>query len=333
MSPQLLRTFLQQVTSTQSPKRHQRIWQAGFTIVELLVSLVVSVLVLAATGQLIVRIMEVDQREAAYAAVQSEMQLSMDYIRRDLEDAVFVYTGQQLQDQLLGTPAYISTTDTPVLAFWKIRPAEECINQATAPVCVDANVNGLGNVTARGSVAVLVVYYWVENTTNVWEVDEFGQARIARIELDPFVGPRSDSPPSGVRGDYLAPDPSDFLSWPYGTTLATFNGSQSRKSALMAHIGHGDDAEPPAIITCPTGYEPSPAAEAGGPPSDNNAHYALYACVRPSGGTGDQDVLIYLQGSAEARAGGAYEPGTLQLENLETRVFTRGQFGRGPTRS
>ncbi len=314
--------------------------QSGFTLTELLVGLILSAIFLVATAGIVTGVMRADQREAAVTDVQGQLQNSLDYITRDLKDAVFVYTGQQLQDRLVdvyGIPQ--NSTDQPVLAFWKIRPSTEC-RLGGAAFCDGSNAlaasMGIGDVLSRGNILTLVVYYYQRNpATGTWDRDEFGPARITRMEVDPFVGSLNEAPRGLQNGVYVAPNTDDYTIWPPAAPAVSHNGTFNQRTALVAHVADINSAAHalPGVIDCTAaagpGYLPSPRDTAA--PAIRNAFYAFYACVRPvavATAAGGQDVVLFLQGDAAAKAAGAYEPTGINVSSLQTQVFTRGQFGR-----
>lgn len=307
--------------------------QRGFTLTELLVGLVTSSIFLAATAGIAVETIKQDRRESAKIATQGEVQLAMDYIRRDLQEAVFVYSGQEMQDQLI-TPGYVNANDTPVLAFWKIRAADECeiTSIAVTPPAVCTNDpagQGIGNLSLTGNMFVLVVYYWQDNTGNTtWPAEEFGPARISRLELDAF----NTTPALAQRLDYRSPQPPNYIDWPYVASLgampASFSAASSPRQVLTAFVDSNLANPAPASVTCPADYNPSTNTANGAAPSVDNAFYSIFACVyQQNAPTEAQDVILYLRGNGLARAGNIARASDSDFyPSLQTRVFARGNF-------
>lgn len=295
----------------------------GFTLTELLVGLVTSSIFLAATSGIIIEVMRQERRESAKIDTQNELQLALDYIRRDLQEAVFVYSGQELQDELIANNR-INTSDTPVLAFWKLSDADECEGSATAACTTDPGGQNIGNLALTGNKYVLIAYYWQTNVSSTtWSADQFGPARITRLELGPF---ESGGTPT-QRADYRAFDPLIPIGWPYESsygTLPAFNSTLSPRQVLTAFVDSNEVVPAPAAINCPAGYNPTP--NVSGAPSAANAYYAFFACV--SDQAKNQDVIVYLRGNGLARADGTASASDLALfPQLETTVFARGAFG------
>lgn len=305
--------------------------QRGFTLTELLVGLVTSSIFLAATGGIAVEVIKQERREGAKIATQGEMQLAMDYIRRDLQEAVFVYSGQQMQTQLIA-PGLVNANDTPVLAFWKIRAADVCEPTGLplpAECTTDPGGQGIGNLSLTGNMFVLVVYYWQDNAGNAtWPTDQFGPARISRLELDPFV----TVPALAQRLDYRAPQPPNYIDWPYTATAgampAPFSAASSPRQVLTAFVDSNLATPAPAAINCPAGYDPSTNTTNGAPPSAANGFYSIFACVFQQNAPSDaQDVILYLRGNGLARAPGVARASDSSFyPSLQTRIFARGNF-------
>ncbi|MDJ1184986.1 hormogonium polysaccharide secretion pseudopilin HpsC [Roseofilum casamattae] len=116
--------------------------KGGFTLIELLVALVVASIMISTLLGFMVNILTTDRREQAKATTEQEMQSALDYIARDLEQAVYIYDAEGLQEI---TNGYSTTTATgqsqletdsdevyrvPVLVFWKrdVLRADQTIN-------------------------------------------------------------------------------------------------------------------------------------------------------------------------------------------------------------
>jgi prepilin-type N-terminal cleavage/methylation domain-containing protein len=118
--------------------RHRVYKSAGFTLTELLVSLVVASIFLLATGMIVIETMRVDREETGRTQVQAELTQAMEFIQQDLAEALYIYNdteqnpqqsdrlGDGIPDviQRLYTPGWIRRPDDaiPVVAFWKLEP-------------------------------------------------------------------------------------------------------------------------------------------------------------------------------------------------------------------
>ncbi|NEO96997.1 MAG: prepilin-type N-terminal cleavage/methylation domain-containing protein, partial [Moorea sp. SIO3G5] len=79
-----LRTLLTHKLKSNKP----RINDGGFTLIELLVAMIVAVLIIAPLLRFMITIVDTDRKEQAKATSEQEIQAAMDYIARDLEQAV-----------------------------------------------------------------------------------------------------------------------------------------------------------------------------------------------------------------------------------------------------
>jgi prepilin-type N-terminal cleavage/methylation domain-containing protein len=142
------------------PKRTDR---RGFTLIELLVAILISGLIVSGLLYLVVEVLGINQKDSARSDTQRDMQMTMDYITRDLRESFYVYgavdestsnvpgsptdlvsclsgkgaaaadgRGQQsLCPGILNyLPAYLTPADNsniPVLAFWKPEPLPDSV--------------------------------------------------------------------------------------------------------------------------------------------------------------------------------------------------------------
>lgn len=169
----------------------------GFTLIELLVSVILAALVLTPLLSFMINILSTERREQAKAATEEELQAAIDYITRDLEQAVYIYDTDALttnsntanpansgiNDQIPPVAGAVAscnstTTCTPVLAFWKREVYEDAFKYDNTTCTTTAQNNGECNDAFAYS---LVVYYrTTENPSDIWS----DAARIARFELN-----------------------------------------------------------------------------------------------------------------------------------------------------
>ena len=99
----------------------------GFTMMELLIGLVMAFLVLTPLFGLMSSIMNTDKKEQAKTSSEQELQIAMDFITRDLQQAVYIYGSQGVTSNYNATAASSGIKDSlptvangvPVLVFWK----------------------------------------------------------------------------------------------------------------------------------------------------------------------------------------------------------------------
>ncbi|QZZ22688.1 prepilin-type N-terminal cleavage/methylation domain-containing protein [Leptothermofonsia sichuanensis E412] len=359
---------LQQLKQWLRSRRSQR--SAGFTLLELLVSLVIGGIITASLLSLVVDLTGVNQRDAARSETQRDMQLAMNYITQDLREAVFVYDGECLAGAgninsaadfatscpglINYIPASMSTPpSTPVLAFWRVdRLPETLLTQCrdAAQNSPNPNVanNPLNQLISSGVPCVsgksytLVVYAFVNNTAGgIWQ----GKGRIVRYQLAQFnaAGTRNNS-----WVDPLQDPGASFRQWPF----RLINGVPTAPPAPYVRPGDTPDTlvdfvdnrvpfttSAQADAACPTPSRITPLSTTAPFPS-------FYACVRgntraalvanQSGELGvNQEVLLVLQGNAAGKAGipvtaTGDSAVSSRLAPLQTRVLTRGIVDKAP---
>ncbi|MBO1348756.1 MAG: hormogonium polysaccharide secretion pseudopilin HpsC [Hormoscilla sp. GUM202] len=193
--------------------------QSGFTLIELLVALVISSIIISSLLGFMVNIITTERREQAKTNSELEIQAAIDYIARDLRQAVYIYDNDSLttdhsdtgdsgiRDQIPPfSPAPgcgSNSTCRPVLVFWKRELKEHSwpIPDEEATKCKNHR-----DPCDDTFVYSLVAYYIVKNDGPTWSET----ARIARFQIEDGVDPNND-------GNYvnqkLEPDPG----------FATFN--------------------------------------------------------------------------------------------------------------
>ena len=158
----------------------------GFTLVELLIGLVMAFLVLTPLFGLMISIMNTDEKEQAKTTSEQELQTAIDFITRDLQQAVYIYNSQGVTNNYSATAANSGIRDSlptvaggvPILVFWK----QEVVS----------NVIPTTGPNDDASVYSLVAYYLINSPSTIWS----NTARIARWQIKDGV--RSPSDTSGV---------------------------------------------------------------------------------------------------------------------------------------
>ena len=84
----------------------------GFTMMELLIGLVMAFLVLTPLFGLMSSIMNTDKKEQAKTSSEQELQIAMDYITRDLQQAVYIYGSQGVTSNYNATAASSGIKDS-----------------------------------------------------------------------------------------------------------------------------------------------------------------------------------------------------------------------------
>lgn len=231
------------------PFRKKTLGSRGFTLVELLVAALMGAILLAATAGLVVQVLRIDREETGRSEVQADQSLAMDFIARDLAEAVFIYNdtfsatlpvtdparfatpdGIPDMNQLLYDPKWIKQPpdSVPVLAFWKLEPIPlGCYVDGTTIPQIDAGLAALkpapptdamrpsitvddwNTVTNRRSIYVLVVYYLRRNYNDAGNIIDTAFEGNARITRYTLTPFNGDCT---QRNAFFDADPDPFLS-------------------------------------------------------------------------------------------------------------------------
>jgi type II secretory pathway pseudopilin PulG len=156
----------------------------GFTLVELLIGLVMAFLVLTPLFGLMISIMNTDEKEQAKTTSEQELQTAIDFITRDLQQAVYIYDSQGVTNNYSATAANSGIRDSlptvaggvPILVFWKQEVVSNVI-PTTESKKDDASIYSL------------VAYYLINSPSTIWS----NTARIARWQIKDGVRSPSDS--------------------------------------------------------------------------------------------------------------------------------------------
>ena len=161
----------------------------GFTLVELLIGLVMAFLVLTPLFGLMISIMNTDEKEQAKTTSEQELQTAIDFITRDLQQAVYIYDYQGVTNNYNTIAANSGIKDSlptvaggvPILVFWK----QELVSNV---------IPTTGTKKDDASVYSLVAYYLINSPSTIWS----NTARIARWQIKDGVRSPSDTDPSIV---------------------------------------------------------------------------------------------------------------------------------------
>ena len=189
---------------------------SGFTLIELLVAMILAFLVITPLMTFMISILDSDRREQAKASSEQEIQASLDYIARDLQQAVYIYDNDGLTKNHTDTPLGIkdqippikgadscnssnASYCQPVLVFWK----REFISGSVG-VSSDSDTN-----TDDGFAYSLVAYYLITNpnSNSTWSPS----ARIGRFQLRGKVSAANANTTKGKASDTgFNPPPLDL---------------------------------------------------------------------------------------------------------------------------
>ncbi len=342
--------------------QHRRLFSnsrkpAGFTLIELLVAMVIAGIITSVLLFLVVQLLQTSQRESGRSDTQREMQMALDYIGRDLREAVYVYDGKCLTSSapadgtcsgLLTTgylPATISAgaNNLPVLAFWRVDPLPPTIDQlcktnAAAFSIKDQTqqdaalvpISGIPCVSRRMYTLVVYSLNW-DTTGNQWK----GRARITRYQMPQYS--YSAATATSITPGWIFPGGPDvsFVTWPLDAKQADarisppLTSDPSNTQVLVDFVdqkglssGTTDAVCPAVPLTNPItpGYVLTPASA---------SNRGFYVCVKggASNGSLNQEVSVFLQGNAAGRPGLPLNASNVPI-SMQTRVMTRGSLNK-----
>lgn len=328
---------------------------AGFTLIELLVGLIIASLIILALLSLVVDILQVDSRENARNETQQEMQTALNYMAAELREAVYVYDNNCMSATAQGTAptttniasanycpglqnylptSLISTTQKPVLAFWKPEVIDDTGSDSLSALGTCSGITDTiikqdcQDLLIKRRTYTLVVYLQSATSNSLWR----GKSRIIRYALSKYSSITSSNLVQST--GYVDPseiDSTSFQMWPKksidGTNLQASLPSASgvNPAVLVDFVDAPDATNTGTLPICDTGYSRS-----------NTTSNSFFACIRTtvpaSGSTAvasgvNQDVVIYLRGNANGKAGVTtdnYRP------VLQTQVLIRGVINKIP---
>jgi prepilin-type N-terminal cleavage/methylation domain-containing protein len=144
----------------------------GFTLVELLVGIVIATLVITPLLGFMINIMTTDRQEQAKATTEQEIQAAIDYIARDLQQAIYIYDADGINAIRKQLPKYDDKNKNnffPVLVFWKRQFVSDGL------IIYRSQNRQLRDDTFVYS---LVAYYLIKDNDSTWS----NAARIGRFQ-------------------------------------------------------------------------------------------------------------------------------------------------------
>ena len=307
---------------------------------ELLIAALISGLVVSGLLYLVVELVRIDNRETALEEVQRDTRRAMNYIADELREAVYVYgtpgtlaAPNTVANSTTGVGSALPNGSIPVLAFWKVTPISqgEMPADCSTTFTDQADQNNCRTLKVRRASYDLVVYSLLPGPAEPWE----GKARISRYVLKQYTDPSTLSETPG----YIDPSLNDssFESWvkDAGESLPS---SPSGSAVLVDYVNGIGTAGAP--VDCQALIPGSAAGEYMASPTGVLDDSSFFACVRDPGTTvqldgrtsrSNQDVYIFLQGDASARARGLSPASSTSTSPiLQTQVLVRGVINKEP---
>jgi type II secretory pathway pseudopilin PulG len=265
----------------------------GFTLIELLVALVIAFLIIAPLFNFMISVITAERDEQAKANSELEIQTALNYISRDLQQAVYIYDAAGI-NAIKAQMAYQSdNTKTPILVFWK--------RELVSGVVPTASGNDDTFVYS------LVVYYLIKDSNTTWSK----AARIARWQIKDGVELPSGVTCSGYTKKYVndknCPSPGfapfhdyfqDSDSLEIGMNKWKNSGTTYTADAIVLIDYVDQTTDSPLAATCPSDMAATTTTQgitwsAIKPTSMNG----FYACVDRANTTAQ----VFIRGNALAR--------------------------------
>ncbi|MDB9453549.1 hormogonium polysaccharide secretion pseudopilin HpsC [Dolichospermum circinale] len=256
---------------------------AGFTLVELLIALAMSSVMITLLLQFMITMINTDSDEEIKINSEQEIQIALDYISRDLQQAIYIYDAagiNAIKDQLRYPN---DDTKTPILVFWKRE-------------IPDNNSAGEDNSS-------LVVYYLDNSSSTIWSK----AARISKWQIkknDPGFNPFNIAQYNTVE--------DAMNKWQKSGTAYTTDAN-----VLIDYV---DQTTPPLVptipptppaATCPDNTITPPITWSKITPSNDMTGF--YACVDKANTT----AKVFIRGNALARR--ESDPNLIKYENDKKR--------------
>ncbi|AFY86678.1 prepilin-type N-terminal cleavage/methylation domain-containing protein [Chroococcidiopsis thermalis] len=303
---------------------------SGFTLTELLVSLIMAGIIISSTLSLVINLLDTDRQESASNATQSEMQMALNYIASDLKEAVYVY------DDAAKIKDYIPNFDTsikPILAFWKpeaidpdgsasLKPPADCTGFTDNTTTKVFKKTECDILLLRRNTYTLVVYLQAKNPANddKWK----GKSRIIRYQLRKYSDMANLTKTTG----YIDPvqDKTNFKIWPKDS--ADNNLQSTTRPAVDTNdvlVDFVDDPDNGNIPDCPDNTKYNCYGTTPNPPSKS---FFTYVRKEENQFGFNQDTFIFLRGNPVGRPG--IFSNNQFLPTLQTQVLVNGVIDKVP---
>ncbi len=301
--------ILRLLLSTQLKTSQKQNKNSGFTLIELLVAMILAFLVITPLLGFMIGVLNTDRQEQAKANSEQEIKAALDYINRDLQQAVYIYdatgiaclsgtvdtttcpnastTGNQLPTSITGT------NRVPVLVFWK----REFVQNAAET----RDVSGILQFTDDSFVYSLVAYYLIKDTSTstTWS----NAARIARWQIrdgvegsnscSGFTQTYSQCPDKGFRAFDLSEKGKTLQQkmnqWTKGT-----DAYEQQPLVLVDFIDQTTIAQGASAATCSPNFSQIPVAA-------TSVRTGFYACVNSVSADNRSAAEVFIRGNAQIR--------------------------------
>ena len=268
---------------------------AGFTLVELLVALAMSSIIITVLLEFMISVITTDSNEQIKINSEQEIQIALDHISRDLQEAIYIYDAAGINAIKPQLRYPNDDTKTPILVFWKRNFVSQVI----------PTTSGKDDTFVYS----LVAYYLIKDTNTNWSKS----ARIAKWEVKDGVEVSTGGVTcSGYTKKYVnadnCPDPGfnpfniaqsntveeAMINWQKSGDYSSGNTAD----VLIDYVDQTTDSPPAA--TCPANTTTPLITWSKITPSTitpSNGMTGFYACVDKANTT----AKVFIRGNALAR--------------------------------
>ena len=255
---------------------------AGFTLVELLVALAMSSIIITVLLEFMISVITTDSNEQIKINSEQEIQIALDNISRDLQQAIYIYDAAGINAIKPQLRYPNDDTKAPILVFWKRE-------------IPDNNSEGEDNSS-------LVVYYLDNSSSTIWSK----AARISKWQI------KKNNPgfnPFNIAQSNTIEDAMN--NWQKSGTAYT-----DAADVLIDYVDQTTDSPPAA--TCPDNTITPPITWSKITPSTitpSNRMTGFYVCVDKANTT----AKVFIRGNALARR--ESNPNLIKYENDKKSYF------------
>jgi len=205
----------------------------GFTLIELLVAMIIAALIIGTLLSFMLNILTTDRKEQAKSTSEQEIQAAVDYIARDLSQAVYIYDADGISRNTNSSDPALSgirnqipptqptggcnaatPTCEPILVFWKRTslPRDLPVTSGGTNTTVGCLLKLANDTTCSEQdqfVYSLVAYYLIRDnsTTTNWS----NAARIGRFEIRDGIRTTDTTKPS--RSEVIGTQPARTVNY------------------------------------------------------------------------------------------------------------------------
>jgi prepilin-type N-terminal cleavage/methylation domain-containing protein len=241
----------------------------GFTLLELLVAMLIGSIITFLMLAGVTNLMGTNQREGARSDTQRDAQAAIDYMSRDLREAIYVYDGRCLSDTTANNsrvelepangsvpatycsallnflPANLKAANQlPVLAFWRVDPlleplkafcqtnAKQWVAPATSSPTAPPDLKRLAALPCASRTSYTLVVYSLDwsNPNGIWR----GRARLKRYQLPQYEYTATVATAPATTAGWASPLEKEigFPQWPLRTPASGGGAPTSAQTAL-----------------------------------------------------------------------------------------------------